>query len=290
MKKYKLLCDCTADLPDSYYKEHNIETIFLPIMMDGVTYESSNDFDIKEFYQKMRDGSMPTTSQATPDAYTVFFNKEMENGEYDLLFLSFSSALSGSYNSARLAAEDIMSENPDTKIYVIDSLCASLGEGLLLHKACEVRDKGASIDELKDWIENNRLHIVHDFTVDDLNHLHRGGRVSKATAIIGTLANIKPILHVDNEGRLIAVGKVRGRKKAIQALLENMEQKIGSYRDKNDIVFICHGDCEEDAIAVTEEIKKRFGIEKFLYYYTGATIATHSGPGTLSIFYMGDVR
>ena len=190
----------------------------------------------------------------------------------------------------RVAAEEIMEEQPDCRIIVIDSLCASLGEGLLVHKAVNLRDQGKSLEEVAEWVKNNRLHLVHVFTVDDLYHLYRGGRVSRATAVVGTLAGIKPKLHVDDEGHLIVIGKVRGRKKSLHALVDYMEEKMGSYRDQNDIVFISHGDDLPAAELVRDLVKERFGIDSFLINYVGPTIGSHSGPGTLALFFMGEER
>ena len=192
-----------------------------------------------------------------------------------------------------LDAEALVSEleeNKDCKIIVVDTLAASLGEGLLVHKAVELRKAGKSLEETAKWVEENKLHLVHAFTVDDLFHLHRGGRVSKATAIVGSMINIKPILHVDNEGHLIALSKSRGRKKSLHALVDYMEEKIGSYANQNDVIFISHGDCIEDANLVKEEVEKRFGIKKFLINEVGPTIGAHSGPGTVALFFLGESR
>ena len=173
---------------------------------------------------------------------------------------------------------------------VIDTLSASLGQGLVVYKAVQLRKEGKTIEETAAWVEENKLHFCHQFTVDDLNHLYRGGRVSKLTAVAGTLIHVKPILHVSDEGKLIAIGKVRGRKKSLIALVDNMERTIGSYRDKNDIVFISHGDALEEAEYVASLVKERFGIENFLINPVSPTIGAHSGPGTIALFYMGDRR
>ena len=232
---------------------------------------------------------MPTTSQVNPENAKNIFLPYLKDG-YDILHIAFSSGLSGSYNSTRIAAEELSEEFPDRKITIIDSLAASLGEGLLVHKAVMLKEQGADLDAVADWVEQNKLHIVHNFTVDDLFHLHRGGRVSKATAILGTMINVKPILHVDDEGHLIALSKVRGRKKSLQALVDSMEKQMGAYRSQNDIVFISHGDSLADAQYVADLVKQRFGIESFLINYVGPTIGAHSGPGTIALFYMGDYR
>ena len=286
---FKIVTDSTADLPAEYLKEHDLGCINLSYIMDGVTYGQGQELPEKEFYALMRSGKMPTTSQVNPEEAKNHFLKYLKENK-EILCIAFSSGLSGTYNSMRVAAEEIMEEQPDCRIIVIDSLCASLGEGLLVHKAVTLRDQGKSLEEVSEWVKNNRLHLVHVFTVDDLYHLYRGGRVSKATAVVGTLAGIKPKLHVDNEGHLIVIGKVRGRKKSLHALVDYMEEKMGSYRDQNDIVFISHGDDLPAAELVRDLVKERFGIDSFLINYVGPTIGSHSGPGTLALFFMGEER
>ena len=198
--------------------------------------------------------------------------------------------MSSSYNNAAVVARELNEQYTGNKVIVIDTLSASLGQGLVVHKAVQLRKEGKTIDETAAWVEENKLHFCHQFTVDDLNHLYRGGRVSKLTAVAGTLIHVKPILHVSDEGKLIPIGKVRGRKKSLIALVDNMERTIGSYRDKNDIVFISHGDALEEAEYVAELVKERFGIENFLINPVSPTIGAHSGPGTIALFYMGDRR
>lgn len=289
MDNYIITTDTTADLPEDYIKKHNLGIMSLTYTLEGTTYSKDNPLDVKLFYEKMRNGSMPTTSQVNPENAKNIFLPYLKDG-YDILHIAFSSGLSGSYNSTRIAAEELSEDFPDRKIMVIDSLAASLGEGLLVHKAVMLKEQGADLDTVADWVEQNKLHIVHNFTVDDLFHLHRGGRVSKATAILGTMINVKPILHVDDEGHLIALSKVRGRKKSLQALVDSMEKQMGTYKNQNDIVFISHGDSLADAQYVADLVKQRFGIESFLINYVGPTIGAHSGPGTIALFYMGDYR
>ena len=190
----------------------------------------------------------------------------------------------------RLAAEELKEEYPDRKISVVDSLCASLGEGLFVYKAVQMKEAGASMEEVAAWLEEHKQNFCHVFTVDDLFHLYRGGRVSKAAAIVGTMINLKPLLHVDDEGHLIPLSKVRGRKKSLATLVSMMEERIGSWKDKNDIIFISHGDCEEDAQYVAKLVREKFGYESFLINTIGATIGTHSGPGTVALFFMGEYR
>ena len=289
MNNYIITTDTTTDLPEDYIKKHDLGIMSLTYTLEGTTYSKDNPLDVKLFYEKMRNGSMPTTSQVNPENAKNIFLPYLKDG-YDILHIAFSSGLSGSYNSTRIAAEELSEEFPDRKITIIDSLAASLGEGLLVHKAVMLKEQGADLDTVADWVEQNKLHIVHNFTVDDLFHLHRGGRVSKATAILGTMINVKPILHVDDEGHLIALSKVRGRKKSLQALVDSMEKQMGDYRSQNDIVCISHGDSLADAQYVADLVKQRFGIESFLINYVGPTIGAHSGPGTIALFYMGDYR
>lgn len=290
MGNYIITTDTTADLPESYIQEKGLGIMSLSYTIDGETYDRSHELPVKEFYDKMRNGSMPTTSQVNPDGAKKVFLDMMTQHDADVLHIAFSSGLSGSYNSARIGAEELAEEYTAHKVTVIDSLCASLGEGLLVHKALENQKKGLSLEENAKWLEENKLHLVHNFTVDDLFHLHRGGRVSKTAAVLGTMINLKPILHVDNEGHLIPLSKVRGRKKSLIALVDSMEKQMGSYRDQNDIIFISHGDCEEEAQYVADLVKQRFGIDSFLINHVGPTIGAHSGPGTMALFYLGEYR
>lgn len=286
---FKIVTDSTADLPLEYLEEHKLGCMHLGYILEGVTYGCDREMPWKEFYAMMREGKMPTTSQVNPEEAKDYF-KEFIKEDKEILYLAFSSGLSGTYNSAKLAAEEVMEENPDCRIIVIDTLCASLGEGLIVHKAVCMRDEGKSMDEVADWVNAHLQNLVHVFTVDDLYHLYRGGRVSKTTAFIGTLAGIKPKLHVDEEGHLILIGKVRGRKKSLTALVDYMEEKMGTFQAENDIVFISHGDALEDAEFVRDQVKERFGIKNFLINNIGPTIGAHSGPGTIALFFMGEER
>lgn len=292
MAEFLIVTDSTADLPDEYLQEHGVKVMSLCYIIGGETYggDTGKELEWKKFYEMLREGHMSTTSQVNPDEARKHFEEYLADGVREILYLAFSSALSGTYNSVRIAAEEVMEAHPDCKIIVIDTLCASLGEGLLVHRAVELRDAGKGLKETADWIEKHVLNLVHMFTVDDLNHLYRGGRVSKTTAIIGTMAGIKPVLHVDNDGRLVAVGKVRGRKKSLLRLVDCMEEQMGSFKEQNDIIFISHGDALEDAEFVAEEIKKRFGIDKFIINRVGPTIGAHTGTGVIALFFMGDVR
>lgn len=289
MRSFVITTDNNADLPDNYYIEHEVGCASLSYTIDGETYHKENFLPIAEFYHKMRKGSMPTTSQVNPDNAKKMMEPFVKEGK-DILHIAFSSGLSGSYGSSVLAAKELKEEYEGAKIIVLDSLCASLGQGLLVYRAIQLREQGKSIEEVADWVREHHLKVCHVFTVDDLNHLHRGGRVSKVTAMVGTLINIKPILHVDCEGKLIPIGKVRGRKKSIQELVQLMEKHLGNVKDKSEVIFISHGDCHEDALYLKELIKGRFGYENFMIHPVGPTIGAHSGPGTLALFFLGKER
>ena len=291
MNPYVIMTDTTADLPESYIQEHQLAILSLSYTIEGTTYDRENPLDVREFYAKMRAGSMSTTSQVNPEQAKEAFKACLDQGN-DVLYIAFSSGLSGTCGSGMVAAEEIREsgEYPDRKLIVIDSLSASLGEGLLVHKAVQLKEAGKSMEEVADWVEKNKLHLCHNFTVDDLFHLHRGGRVSKATAVLGTMINIKPVLHVDDEGHLIAIGKVRGRKKSLAALVDRMADQIKGYEDQNSEVFISHGDCQEDAEYVQKLVQERFGVDKFIINHVGPTIGAHSGPGTVALFFMGNPR
>ncbi len=286
---YVITTDTCCDLPKDYLKEKEIEEVSLYYNMNGSVYGNDQEMDIKEFYDRMRGGEMPTTMAANPEELEEMFEKYLSAGK-SVLHLAFSSELSSSCGNAMVAARELNEKYTDNKVIVIDTLAASLGQGLMVYKAEELRQNGKTIDETATWLEENKLHFCHQFTVDDLNHLYRGGRVSKLTAVAGTIIQIKPILHVSDEGKLVPIGKARGRKKSLTALVDNMQRTMGSYRDKNDIVFISHGDALEDAEYVANLVKERFGIEKFLINPVSPTIGAHSGPGTIALFYMGAKR
>ncbi len=289
MKEFVITTDNMADLPSSYYEENQIPYMFLTYTMDGVTYHRENQLSSGEFYRRMREGSMPTTSQVNAEEAKELWRPWLEKG-YDVLHIAFSSGLSGTYNSCRLAADELKEEYPDGTVRVIDSLCASLGQGLYVDKAVRMKSEGKTMEEIAGWLEEKKLNLCHVFTVDDLFHLHRGGRVSKMTAVLGTMINIKPVLHVDDEGHLIAVGKVRGRKRSLIKLVDMMEERLADCSENNDRVFISHGDCLEDAQFVARLVRERFGIEDILINPVGATIGAHSGPGTMALFFLGKYR
>ena len=289
MSEYVITTDNNSDLPEKYFKDHGVGCMYLSYSMDGKNYTHENFLPEHEFYEAMRNGSMPTTAQVNPENAKTLLEPYLKEGK-DILHIAFSSGLSGTYNSSRIAAEELMEEYPDRKIIVVDSLSASLGQGLLVWLAQQKKELGQTLEDVADWVEKNKLKMVHLFTVDDLNHLYRGGRVSRTTAIVGSMLNIKPVLHVDNEGKLTAIGKVRGRKKALQELVKLMDVKIGSFGADCDTIFISHGDCEQDAQYVAAKVKEKYNIKNIIINQVGATIGAHSGPGTMALFFVGDVR
>ena len=289
MSEYVITTDNNSDLPEKYLKDHGVGCMYLSYSMDGKNYTHENFLPEHEFYEAMRNGSMPTTAQVNPENAKALLEPYLKEGK-DILHIAFSSALSGTYNSSRIAAEELMEEYPDRRIIVVDSLSASLGQGLLVWLAQQKKELGQTLEDVADWVEKNKLKMVHLFTVDDLNHLYRGGRVSRTTAIVGSMLNIKPVLHVDNEGKLTAIGKVRGRKKALQELVKLMDEKIGSFGADCDTIFISHGDCEQDAQYVAAKVKEKYNIKNIIINQVGATIGAHSGPGTMALFFVGDVR
>ena len=289
MDGYVITTDNNSDLPEEFYQKYQVGCTYLSYSIDGQTYTKEDFLPTAEFYARMRAGAMPTTSQVNPEAARALMEPYLIEGK-DILHIAFSSGLSGSYASCCVAAEDLSEKYPQRKILVVDSLCASLGQGLLVYHAVKLKEAGKSMEEVVQWLESHRKNLVHLFTVDDLDHLHRGGRVSKATAIVGGMLNIKPVLHVDDEGKLVAIGKVRGRKKSLQALVDGMQERIGPYASSCDTIFISHGDCEEDARYVEKKVNEIYPIQTVIINYVGATIGAHSGPGTVALFFLGDVR
>lgn len=290
MADYVIITDSSCDLPNELAKE--LEVIVLPLSYhlngaDYYNYLDERDMSIKEFYQHIRGGETCTTSAVNVDAYKRAMEPLLQQGK-DILDIAFSSGLSATYNAAKIACEELSEKYPERKICAVDTLAASLGQGLLVYLAVQQKRAGKSIDEVRDWIEENKLHLCHWFTVDDLNHLKRGGRISGTAALFGTMLNIKPVLHVDDEGHLIPMGKVRGRRASLDALAQHMEET--AIDPASQVVFISHGDCLEDAQYLAAEIKRRMGVKKFVIGYVGPVIGTHSGPGTMALFFLGTKR
>ena len=258
--------------------------------MGGKTYHNypdNREMDPKDFYQELREGGMATTSAVNVSDYTQMVEPILKEGK-DVLILVFSSGLSSTYQSSVLAVEELREKYPDRKIFTVDTLCASLGQGLLVWHAAQLQKAGKSIEEVRDWTEENKLHLCHWFTVDDLHFLKRGGRVSAATAVVGSMLQIKPVLHVDDEGHLINVGKARGRGASLTALVDHMKETAIDPAEQT--VFISHGDCLADAEKVAADVKARLGFKEVVINTIGPVIGAHSGPGTVALFFLGTKR
>ncbi|MBR4112817.1 MAG: DegV family protein [Ruminiclostridium sp.] len=289
-RQYVIITDTTTDMGIEYYKENNVQLLYFHYTMDDeehVQYMES-DLSVKEFYDRVRAGSMPKTSQvAYEDAFNLF-ESVVKEGK-DIFYLSFSGALSGSYQTITMAANDVMEKYPDCSIKVIDSVSACGGEGLLLDYCVKRRDQGAELDELVEYAEVLKYNTIHLFTVMDLNHLHRGGRLSKASAVFGTMLGIKPVLYFNDKGQLLPYSKVRGRKQSLDAMAKQMKEKYKP--GENEEIFINDGDAREDAEYLGKLIMKMMpDVKKVRYGNIGAVIGAHSGPGTVALFFIGKDR
>lgn len=287
MRDYVITVNSTVDAPKEWLAERHVPVVPLKYTIDGETYTDMEGLSAKEFFAKLREGKMSVTSQVNPEEAAELLEPYVKEGK-DVLHLGFSSGLSGTLNSMRLGAEMLMEKYPDAKIIVIDTLCACLGESLLLYYALKEKAKGRTIDEVAQWAEENKLHVCHNVTVDDLNHLHRGGRVSKTTAVLGTLVQIKPIIHMDNEGKLQVIGKERGRKKSLNKIVDMAVEQSEGW--ENDIVMITHGDCITDAEYVAGLVREKMGVNNILINNIGTVIGSHTGPGVVAVFCMGNKR
>lgn len=287
---YRIVTDSTIDLTQKMIEELDLTVISLRFTIDGKTYKDQSDkseLPTKTFYAKLREGSRSTTTQINADEFMNAFEPILQAGD-DILYIAFSSGLSGTYQSACIAKDELKEKYPERKIYTFDSLCASMGEGMLVYQAAMLKRAGTDIDSLYKWLGENVLKVCHWFTVDDLNHLKRGGRISAATALVGTMLGIKPVLHVDDEGHLISVSKVRGRKQSLDALVQKMEET--GIHPEEQVIFISHGDCLEDAQYVADRIRAKFGNKKIYINFVGPVIGAHSGPGTVALFFFGTQR
>ena len=284
---YQIITDSCCDFPTPMYETLGLSFVPLSVEFRGETNDDRNDDSLKEMYDGLRSGQAAKTSAVNPSRWGEVIEPALSAGQ-DVLVLAFSSGLSTTYQSAVIAAEELGEKYPDRTIRVVDTLCASMGQGLLVWYACKKRDEGLSLDALYSWVMENRLHLCHWFTVDDLMYLKRGGRISAATALVGTMLQIKPLLHVDDEGHLISMSKARGRKAAIDALVRKA-QELGAGYD-NSTMFISHGDCREDAEYLAQQLKEKCGVKEVVISYVGAVIGSHSGPGTLALFFLGSHR
>jgi len=287
MKNYVLLTDSSCDLSLELAEELDVSVLSLEALMEDGTVMLNHQIDIQDFYKQLREKKKITTSAVSIERFVNYMEPFLKEGK-DVLYLGFSSGLSGTYNASFVAAQELAERYPDRKIYTVNTLCASLGQGLLVYLCAKLRQNGADIEEVRDYAEDQKLHLCHWFTVDDLFFLKRGGRVNAATAVMGTMLNIKPVLHVDNKGKLINITKARGRKAAMNELINRMKATV--IEPEKQTCFICHGDCIEDANYLAERMKNELGVPQVIIDYTGPVIAAHSGPGTLAVFYLGTER
>lgn len=291
MNEYVIVTDSSADLSQELVKEMDISVLPLSFLIEGRTlrnYPDNRDMEPKEFYQLLRDGHMATTNAVNMSQYVEFLTPILESGK-DVLILAFSSGLSSTCEAGMMAAQELRESFPERKIEVVDTLCASMGQGLLCWYAARKRLAGESMEAVRNWCEENKLRLCHWFTVDDLNFLKRGGRVSAATALVGTMLQIKPVLHVDDEGHLINVSKARGRR----ASLDTLADKVGELAlepEKQPLMMISHSDCAQDAQYVADRIREKYGVTEFVLNNIGPVIGAHTGPGCVALFFVGENR
>ena len=283
---YQIITDSCCDFTEEQLQKLQVSCANLTVLYNGENHSNFSDpTAVKAFYDEIRTGVMATTAAANPDDWSNLMLSALKEGK-DVLVLAFSSGLSTTYQSAVIASKDLQEEYPDRKIIVVDTLCAALGQGLLVKLACDKRDAGLSIEETAAWVEEHKLNLCHWVTVDDLSHLKRGGRISATTALVGTMLNVKPIIHVDNDGHLINSSKVRGRKAAMEYLVKKFSETCTDF----DNVFIAHGDCPEDAAALEAMLRAKHEIKEITTGYVGPVIGAHTGPGVLVLFFMGSHR
>lgn len=288
---YKIVTDSSCNLPEDIINELDLVVLPLIFMVDGEQHQSylkGQVTDLQQFYTHMREGKVFTTSLPNLDEVTEEFETLFKAGE-DVLYLGFSSGLSGTFQAVSLLGNDLAAQYPDRTFVAIDTLAASLGEGLLVYYAAKMQQEDKSLEEVAQWVEDNLLHMCHWFTVDDLMFLYRGGRVSRTAAFAGSLLNIKPVLHVDDEGHLIPMEKTRGRKKSIQHLFNHLKETHFSPLS-DQMLAISHGDCLDDALTLKDMIEKEYGPQKFIINFVDPVIGAHSGPGTLALFFLGTHR
>ena len=290
MSDYVILTESSSDISLKIAKDNDIQVMPMDFILEGKSYAhyaDSREMDVKAFYQKLRDGAVVTTAAENVEDYMTWVKPLLEDGK-DVLLVVFSSGLSSTFSTANVALAELREQYPHRKIVAVDSLCASAGEALLAYYAAQNRAKGMSIEENAQWLEDNKLHLAHWFTVDDLMFLKRGGRVSSATALVGTMLSIKPVLHVDNDGHLINVSKARGRKASMKALVDKATETGVDL--SNQVLFISHGDCLDDAQWLAQEVRDRFHPVDVVISDIGPVIGAHSGPGTLALYFMATQR
>ena len=287
MNKYLIVTDSSCDLPVDLAKELGVKILKLEFIVEGEEARQNDEIDEKQFYEILRSGKMITTSAVAMDKFISEVEPFVAEG-FDVLYLGFSSGLSSTYSAGFVGAQELFEKYPDRKIYTVDTLAASMGQGLLVWYAANMQKEGKSIEEVRDFVEDNKLKLAHWFTVDDLFFLKRGGRISAATALVGTMLSIKPVMHVDDEGKLIKVATARGRKNSIDALFAKVKET--AIDPANQTMFISHGDCIEDAEYLANKLKDELSVKEVIISYVGPVIGAHSGPGTLAMFFIGTNR
>ena len=285
----KIITDSACDLKREYIDKNNIALLSLILNLEGqaIKDDLGKSLSYEEFYNKMRHGATPTTSQINAHDFEEEFTKYIKNGD-SIIYISISSSLSGTFNSANIARNNLIEEYPEAKIELVDSSSVSMGQGLLVLKACEMRDNGASIEEIVEWIEENKRKVIHSILIDDLNHLKRGGRISGATATIGSLLNIKPSAYLDDEGKLVQGEKIKGKKKALRFLANEVKER--AVETENEVLYICHGDCLEEAEALRDIILQEVKFKDVIINYVGNVVGAHAGPGVLAAIFLGKNR
>ena len=284
---YQIITDSCCDLPRNIKEQLQLTCIDITLMFRDRVWADTSDEGLKTVYDGLRTGEIATTAAANPQDWASVIEPVLADGR-DALVLAFSSGLSTTYQSAVIAAQELQEKYPERTVKVVDTLCASMGQGLLVWYACHQQQAGKSLEEVCAWCEDNKLNLCHWFTVDDLMFLKRGGRVSATTAVLGTMLNIKPILHVDDEGHLIKVSTARGRKASIDALAA--KAAATALPGQNDTKFISHGDCQEEAEYLAKVLKEKHGVKEVIIGYIGGVIGSHSGPGTMALFFLGSKR
>ena len=289
MSNYKIITDSCCDFTDEQYAALDVRYVPLSVLFRGEDHKNfNNPAVLKDFYDGLRQGDTGSTSAVNPEGWTAVMEPVLKEG-LDILCIAFSSGLSTTYQSAVIAAGELEEKYPGRKVRVIDSYCAALGQGLLVHHACRQRDAGLSLEELAAWVEETKLHICHWVTVDDLQHLKRGGRISAATAFLGGMLNIKPMIVMNDEGKLETVAKARGRKAAMEMMVQKFLETKGDF--DNETVFIAHGDCPADAENLSRLVKAACPqVKNVVIGYVGGVIGAHTGPGVLVLFFLGDHR
>lgn len=288
---FEIVTDSSSNLTEDFIEENGLHILPLTFLVDDKQYQSylkGEHTDLQQFYTMMRDQKVITTSLPNLADAKNLFEEILHEGK-DVLYLGFSSGLSGTFEAIEIILKDLQTQNPERKIVCVDTLAASGGQGMLVYYAIKQAKEGKSLEEVSQWVEDNKLKLAHWFTVDDLMFLFRGGRVSKTSAWAGTMLNIKPVLHVDNEGHLVPVDQVRGRKKSLNALVEHMRNSADAPINEQ-VIFITHGDCIKDAEYVAEKVKEEFGVKEVVINYVDPVIGAHSGPGTLALFFLADKR